>query len=241
MFCYLPSTAYPEKALGGWLTILINMGKGVDVDFWFHKEDPVSIQRKLQYKLRYNKIKFKEADDTQSDYDDLNSAISSGYYLKSGLANNEDFCYMSTMITITAKSAEELNWKYTEIRQHIIRNSMKIKQCLFQQMESFITTLPMCKYDDGIYAKSRRNILTSSLAAAYPFVSYELTDENGILIGTNHDNGSLVFVDVFDTKKNTITPILLSWVLPVLVKLICWNAWRSAGDNSKFRFLSLLH
>ena len=201
MFCYLPSSAYPVHALGGWLTILINMGEGVDVDFWFHKEDIVNTQRKLQYKLRYNKVKMRETEDTSQDYDDLLAAIQSGYYLKQGMASNEDFCYMATMITITAASLQELNYKYNEIKKHCIRNSMKIKQCLFQQLDGFHAALPLCQYDRGIWSKSRRNILTSSLASAYPFVSYELTDENGILLGTNHDNGSLVFVDIFDTKR----------------------------------------
>ena len=201
MFCYLPSSAYPVRAIGGWLSILINMGEGIDVDFWFHKEEIISTQRKLQYRLRYNKVKMRETEDTSQDYDDLMAAIESGYYLKQGMASNEDFCYMATMITITAPDYQTLNYKYNEIRKHCIRNSMKIKQCLFQQVDGFLATLPLCKVNPGIWAKSRRNILTSSLASAYPFVSYELTDENGILLGTNHDNGSLVFVDIFDTRR----------------------------------------
>lgn len=201
MFCYLPANAYPLRAFGGWLILLINMGEGVDVDFWFHKEDVASIQRKLQYKLRYNKVKMRDTEDTSQDYDDLLSAIESGYYLKQGMASNEDFCYFSTMVTITAKSLEELNYKYSEIKRHCLRQSMKIKQCTFQQTDAFKAALPLCEYNKGIWTKSKRNILTSSLAAAYPFVSYEMTDEDGILIGSNQDNGSLVFVDIFDTTK----------------------------------------
>lgn len=201
MFCYLPANAYPLRAYGGWLVLLINMGEGVDVDFWFHKEDVANIQRKLQYKLRYNKVKMRDTEDTSQDYDDLLSAIESGYYLKQGMASNEDFCYFSTMVTITAKSLEELNYKYSEIKRHCLRQSMKIKQCTFQQADAFKATLPLCEYNKGIWTKSKRNILTSSLAAAYPFVSYEIADEDGILIGSNQDNGSLVFVDIFDTTK----------------------------------------
>lgn len=201
MFCYLPSSAYPVRAVGGWLSILINMGEGVDVDLWIHKEDIVSTQRKLQYRLRYNKVKMRETEDTSQDYDDLMAAIQSGYYLKQGMASNEDFCYMATMVTITAHDLNTLRYKYNEIQKHCIRNSMKIKLCVFQQLDSFKAALPICSYNPGIWSKSRRNILTSSLASAYPFVSYELTDENGILLGTNHDNGSLVFVDIFDTKR----------------------------------------
>ncbi len=201
MFCYLPSAAYPLKALGGWLTILINMGKGIDVDFWFNKEDILKTQTKLQYKLRYNKIKMRETEDTSQDFDELLAAIESGYYLKQGMASNEDFCYMGTMLTITGENLEELNYKYMTVKRHIVSQSMKIKQCIFQQTDAFIAAMPICTYNKSIWQKSRRNVLTSSLAAAYPFVSYEMTDENGILFGTNQDNGSPVFVDIFDTKK----------------------------------------
>ena len=200
-FCYLPSDAYPIRSVAGWLSLLINIGEGVDVDFFIQKEDVANIQRKLQYRLRYNKVRMKETEDTSQDYDDLLSAIESGYYLKSGVAGNDEFCYMATILTITARSLESLNERYSDVKRYLIKHDLKIKQCLFQQIEAFNSTLPLCQYDKGIFKKGKRNILTSSLASAYPFVSFEMTDENGILLGVNKNNNSLVFVDIFDTKK----------------------------------------
>lgn len=200
MFCYLPSNAYPTSVYAGWLSVLINMGEGIDVDFWYNKENVVTTQRKLQYKLRYNKVKMKETEDTAQDYDDLRSAINAGYYLKSGISGNDDFCYMGAIITITAHSLEVLQKRYDQIKRHFIKSDMRIKPCLFQQLDAFTSTLPICQYNPGIWAKSKRNVLTSSLASAYPFVSYELSDENGILLGVNQNNGSLVFINIFDTK-----------------------------------------
>lgn len=201
MFCYIPSASYPETAFGGWLSILVNMGVGIDVDLWIHREPVESTQRKLQYRLRFNKIKLRETDDTSGDYDDLFTAVRSGYYLKQGMAENDDFCYFGIMVTITADSIEDLKFRYNAVRQHCLRNDLKIRPCLFQQKEAFISSLPVCRYNAGIWKKCRRNILTSSLASTYPFVSYEMTDENGILLGINSDNGSPVFVNIFNTKK----------------------------------------
>lgn len=201
MFCYVPSSAYPTRAVGGWLSFLINMGEGIDIDFWFNKEAVESTQRKLQYMLRYNNLKIRDTEDTAQDYDGIVGAIEAGYYLKQGIANNEDFCYFGTAVTITATSLEELKYRYTEIRKYCVKKSLKLKTCWLQQLEAFTSTLPICAYDPGIWAKSRRNILTNSLASTYPFGSYEMSDENGILLGTNHDNGSLVYVDIFDTRK----------------------------------------
>lgn len=48
---------------------------------------------------------------------------------------------------------------------------------------------------------SKRNILTSGLVSTYPFISSSLFDENGIFIGTNIYNNSLIFIDRYDTNK----------------------------------------
>ena len=69
MFCYIPSSAYPTVAVGGWLQTLINIGVGVDVDFWTHKEDPEKIRNKLQYRIKWNKVKLRSTEDTSSDYE----------------------------------------------------------------------------------------------------------------------------------------------------------------------------
>lgn len=203
MFCYVPAAAYPSYALGGWPVIFINMGVGIDFDFWYQKESVQKTQTKLQYMLRYNKVKARGTEDTSQDYEDLLAAIQSGYYFKQGVAANEDFCYMASMISITADSLDELNFKWDQVRTHCIRNSMKLKQCWLQQSEAFLSTLPVCQPNPDIWAKSKRNVLTRDLGAAYPFVSYEMCDDGGILLGVNHENGSLVFVNIFDQNKYT--------------------------------------
>lgn len=201
MMCYIPNDSYPTRALGGWMSLLINMGDGVDVDFWIKKENIATTQRKLQYRLRWNKVRMKETEDTAQDFEDLSGAIESGYYLKNGLSSGEDFCYMATMITITAESLNELQLKYEAIKRHCLRSDIRLKICLFQQLDGWLSTLPICRCDKGIWKKARRNGLTRDLASTYPFVSYELADDNGILLGQNSSNGSLVFVNIFDTSK----------------------------------------
>ncbi len=199
-FAYIPADAYPKRCVAGWLNLLINIGEGVDVDLYCHKEPPEMVTQKLQYSLRYNKIRAKETDDTSSDYDELLDTIDSGYYLKQGLASGEDFCYFGCMLTITAHSLDELNYRYSEIRKHLIKRELSIKRCSFKMLESFKMSLPLTYYDKGIFKKSRRNILCSQLASIYPFVSYEMSDENGVLLGTQA-NGSLVLLDNFDGSK----------------------------------------
>ena len=48
---------------------------------------------------------------------------------------------------------------------------------------------------------AKRNILTSGLISTYPFISSSIFDENGIYIGNNMYNNSLVLIDRYDTNK----------------------------------------
>lgn len=200
-FAYVAAESYPLRAAGGWPQMLINIGEGVDVDIWLHKENPTMIRQKLQHRLRYNKVKMKDTDDTNQDYEELAAAIDAGYYLKSGISSGDDFCYFGTMLTITAHSLAEMKYKFTEIKNYCIRGDLILRQCNFQQLSSFVMTLPLCDYNENLWKKMRRNLLLSQFASAYPFTSFEMSDEDGVLLGTSSQNGSLVFVDSFDTHK----------------------------------------
>lgn len=57
------------------------------------------------------------------------------------------------------------------------------------------------KNHEDIKEVSKRNVLTDGLVATYPFISSSIFDENGIYIGTNIYNNSLVFIDRYDTTK----------------------------------------
>ena len=60
--------------------------------------------------------------------------------------------------------------------------------------------MPFCKLDKKLFERGKRNMLTSAAASCYPFTSYEMSDENGILLGVNKFNNSLVIVDIFDSR-----------------------------------------
>jgi len=108
---------------------------------------------------------------------------------------------MSTLLTITAHSIDELEWKTNEIKTYLIGQGLKLKLCWFMQEEAFKMSLPVCQFNSQIFKNSKRNLLSSSLAAAYPFVAYEVNDENGILYGINKANNSLVILNNFDSRK----------------------------------------
>ncbi|MEY8482607.1 ATP-binding protein [Lachnospiraceae bacterium 48-21] len=200
-YLMVPSDGYKNKVTPGWLSLLINAGEGIDIDFYLHKQPKDKIQQRLGQQIRINRSKIKDASDTNSDFDDLDSAIRSGYFLKTGLANNEDFYYMNLLITITASDLEELQWRIQEMKKLLISQDMDLRSCYFLQEQGFLSSLPLASLDKKLYELSKRNVLTTGAASCYPFTSYSICDDNGILFGVNKHNNSLVIADIFDSKQ----------------------------------------
>lgn len=209
-FLYLPSDGYKTQVGAGWLSLLINAGEGIDMDLFLFRQPRDRIQLKIGQQLRINRSKMKETSDTNTDFDDLDSAIRSGYYLKEGISNNQDFYYISLLITISASSLKELEWRENEMRKLMVSQDLNIRNCSFQQEQAFLSTLPLAKLDKSLFSKSKRNSLTLGVASCYPFTSFEMSDDNGILLGVNKFNNSLIIIDIFNSKiyKNANMAIL---------------------------------
>ncbi len=200
-YLLVPSDGYKQKVAPGWLSLLINAGEGIDIDFYLHKQPKDKIQQRIGQQIRINRSKIKDASDTNADFDDLDSAIRSGYFLKAGLANNEDFYYINLLITITASDLEELQWRIQEMKKLLISQDMDLHSCYFLQEQGFLSSLPLANLDKKLYELSKRNVLTTGAASCYPFTSYSICDDNGILFGVNKHNNSLVIADIFDSKQ----------------------------------------
>ena len=200
-YLLVPSDGYKQKVAPGWLSLLINAGEGIDIDFYLHKQPKDKIQQRLGQQIRINRSKIKDASDTNADFDDLDSAIRSGYFLKAGLANNEDFYYINLLITITASDLEELQWRIQEMKKLLISQDMDLHSCFFLQEQGFLSSLPLANLDKKLYELSKRNVLTTGAASCYPFTSYSICDDNGILFGVNKHNNSLVIADIFDSNQ----------------------------------------
>ncbi len=209
-YLLVPSDGYRSQVPAGWLSLIVNAGDGVDMDMFLTREPKERIVQTVGRQLRINRSKIKDASDTNTDFDDIDSAIRSGYYLKEGLAGNEDFYYMNLLITITAPDEEELEWKIQEMKKLLVSQDMQVSLCSFQQEQAFLSALPLVSMEKKLYERSKRNLLTSGAASCYPFTSYEMCDNNGILLGVNKYNSSLIIVDIFNTTvyKNANIAIL---------------------------------
>lgn len=209
-YLLVPSNGYKAQVPAGWLSLIVNAGDGIDMDMFLTRQPKDRMIRKLGQQLRINRSKIRETSDTNTDFDDLDGAIRSGYFLKDGLGNNEDFYYLNLLITITADSVDDLEWKSAEMKKLLTSQDMDVQPCTFCQEQAFLSSLPLAALEHRLYERSKRNVLTLGAASCYPFTSYEMCDNNGILLGVNKHNNSLIIVDIFDSRvyKNANIAIL---------------------------------
>lgn len=200
---HIRRNGFPHTVRGGWMSSLINAGEGVDIDVHLRRENRGKTLDKVAQRIRLNRTKLRGMQDTSTDYEELTGSIQSGYYIKSGIANNnEDLFYMSVLITISARTYEELLWRRGQMTDLLKSMDMYINECNFQQEAALRSVMPFLCIDPNIEKKAQRNILTSGAASTYMFTSFEMSDDSGVLLGINRHNNSLCIVDLFNTKVN---------------------------------------
>lgn len=172
-YTYLYVQKYRSRVPAGWLSLLINAGEGIDIDVFFFKQDKNRCVERIGRRIRLNRSKIKDTYDSNSDFDSLSESIQAGYYLKRGLSGSEEFYYMSILVTITGHSEQEVEWRSKEMTKLLSSQDIGTGSCIFREEQAFLSSLPFLQIDKNIYEKSKRNVLTSGVAACYPFASKE--------------------------------------------------------------------
>lgn len=111
--------------------------------------------------------------------------------------------YSATVLLATEKMYKVvLEYKYRELEKRVKGQGMMIRRATFMMEECFASMVPVCTLHKDVERKARRNVLTSGASSCYPFISYEMQDPEGIMVGTNKHNNSLVSIDMFDTTAH---------------------------------------
>lgn len=203
-YLYVTGYGYSTTVGSCWLSTLVEAGEGVSLSFTVQRQSKEKILSKIAQTTMVNRSRMRDVGDTRQDYEELDSAINSGLYLKDAMnREGEDFYYMHTLVEITADDPETLEQRVTAVEKLCVSVDMIARRCDYKQEQAFLSSLPLLSLDGDIERKSRRNALTSGVAAAFPLASYELSDRNGVFLGLNMYNRSPVFLDIYDDYKYT--------------------------------------
>ena len=203
-YLYITGYGYSTTVGSCWLAPLVEAGEGVNVSFSFTRQNREKVLSKIAQTTMLNRSRMRDVGDTRQDYEELDSAITSGLYLKDVMnRQGEDFYYMHTLIEVVADDPDTLEQRVTAVEKLCVSVDMIARRCDYANEQGFLSTLPLVTLNADIERKSRRNALTTGVAAAFPFVSYEHSDRNGIFLGLNLYNKSPVFLDPYDDYKYT--------------------------------------
>lgn len=199
-YLYVSGYSYPTEEGLAWLSPIVELGDGISVSFFLDKKRKDQVLPKVAKTTMLNRSRMREVDDTRADFEQLDDAISSGMYIKDKInREGEDFFYMHTLIEVTAETEELLNKRIQQVQNLCSSMDFTARRADWCHEQCFRSMLPLAKMDPDIEKKSRRNVLTTGAAAAFPFSSFELADDRGVLLGINLHNNSAVFLDNYNS------------------------------------------
>lgn len=199
-YLYVSGYGYPTEMGSAWLSPLVELGDGISLSFFLNKKRKEQILPKVAKTTMFNRTRMREVEDTRADFEELDDAISSGMFIKEKMnRENEDFFYMHTLIEITALEEETLEKRISQVQNLCASMDLTVRRSNWLHEQTFYSMLPLCKLDVDIAKQTKRNVLTSGAAGAFPFSSFELCDDKGVLLGINLHNNSAVILDNYNT------------------------------------------
>jgi conjugal transfer ATP-binding protein TraC len=196
--------SYPRFLTDNWFSPIINLDKIFDVAFFIHPIDTPEILHAFQKKVAevQSQIAIRESKGLVRDpmldtaYNDLES-------LRDSLMQAQEKMFdVGLYLTIYADSEIDLFKIESEIKSLLESKLVYLKPALFQQEEAFKSVIPLGTDLLGIHQK----LNTEPLSSVFPFVSFDLTSDKGILYGVNRHNSSLIIFDRFSLPNyNSIT------------------------------------
>jgi len=187
--------SFPRYLSTGWLSPIINLNVPMDVSFHLHPVASERILRKLRKRVTEVQAEIAEREEKGLIRD---PALETAYHdiedLRDKLQTAQERMFrFSLYITIYADTEKGLRDIETNLRSILESRLIYIKPALYQQKQGFVCTSP---YDlDLLMVTTLMN--TAPLSSTFPFISFDLSSNEGILYGINKHNNSLVLFDRF--------------------------------------------
>ena len=184
------------------LKSLIETNINMNISIFYEKQDPFKTIKDLTYHIGNVGVELKESNKNREDIDIAAFTYNDAKYIRKQIqVNNEDIYFLYIYISMYAENIKELEYYLNKIEGIAQSKGIQTRRANFRQEETFLSCLPLMENNSSIKETSKRNVLTSGLLATYPFISSTIFDQDGIFIGTNIYNNSLVFIDRYNSIK----------------------------------------
>lgn len=191
--------SYPRYLTTAWFSPVINLDIPMDISFFIHPIDAGLILKQLRKKVTEIQAEIMEREDKGLIRDPaLETAYRDIEELRDRLQTAQERMFrLGLYLTVYADTEKELMDIETTLRSILEAKLIYIKPALYQQKEGFISSSPYCL--DQLSVHSSMN--TGPLSSVFPFVSFDLSSNEGILYGINQHNNSLVLFDRFSLEN----------------------------------------
>ena len=191
--------SYPRYLSTGWLSPVINLDVPMDISIFLHPIDTGLVLKKLRKKITEIQSEIMEREERGLIRDPvLETAYKDIEVLRDRLQTAQERMFeVGIYITIYSDNQKQLEKVEATLRALLESKLVYIKPALYQQEKGFLSTSP--------YGLDRLNVHTamntSPLSTLFPFVSFDLSSNEGILYGINQHNNSLVLFDRFTLEN----------------------------------------
>lgn len=194
--------SYPRYLAGAWLEAIINLDIVFDLSLHIHPSDQALVMKSLRRKVAEvqsqisdseskGKVRDPILETAYRDLEDLRDKLQQG---------TERFFRLGFYITVYEDSLEALKKTESELQSIFDSRVISLKEAIFLQEDGFTSTLPILM--DKLEVHSPMN--TEPLSAFFPFVSADLTSNQGVLFGINRHNNSLIIFDRFSLQNGNM-------------------------------------
>ncbi|NLE07225.1 MAG: conjugal transfer protein TraC [Parcubacteria group bacterium] len=196
--------SYPRFVSIDWFSPIINMDQMFDVSIFIHPLETSRILRSFQKKVAEVQSQISERERKGLVRDPmLDTAYQDLENLRDDLQQAQEKMFeVGLYISIYANTSDELDKIQSEIKSILESKMVYVKPAIFQQEQGFKSILPTANDELKVHCK----INSSPLSSIFPFVSFDLTSNTGVLYGINRHNSSLVLFDRFTLENyNSVT------------------------------------
>jgi len=196
--------SYPRNLSDNWFSPIINMDSIFNISIFIHPIETAKVLRQFQKKVAEVQAQIMEREAKGLVRDpQLDSAYQNLEQLRNSLTQaSEKLFDVGLYITIYADSTQELDKMESEIKSILESKMIYVKPALFQQEQGFRSVIPTESDELAVHTK----LNSGPLSSLFPFVSFDLTSDKGILYGINRHNSSLVIFDRYSLDNyNSVT------------------------------------
>jgi conjugal transfer ATP-binding protein TraC len=191
--------SYPRFLSDGWIAPIINLDKIFDISLFIHPIDTGVVLKKFQKKVAEVQSQIHSREEKGLVRDPmLDTAFQNLEELRDRLQQAQERLFdVGFYISVYSDTKDGLDKIESEIKSMLEAQLIYLKPALFQQEQGYRSVLPVATDELSIHAK----LNSSPLSSFFPFISFDLTTDRGILYGINRHNSSLILFDRFSLEN----------------------------------------